>query len=236
MLENPLDSQRLQEIYSRTAAFYDQVVAEHQAAAKLIAIELLDRQPGERFLEVAVGTAWAFERALDASGVAGAIGLEVAPGMLEVARDRLQTRFGKAPDLLLGDSARLPFRDGVIDCLLCTYTLECMPAGLIAETLTEIRRVLKPDGRLVLADLTDGEEEDAAMTDEWKQGFERDPEFFGGARPVQLRPLLAAAGLEVMQREYSGHGASWPSEIVLARASRLEASKRKGGSPPNRPG
>ena len=34
MLDNPLDSARLQEIYSRTAAFYDQVVAEHGLAGR----------------------------------------------------------------------------------------------------------------------------------------------------------------------------------------------------------
>ena len=140
MLHNPLDSLRLQEIYSRTAAFYDQVVAEHQAAAKLIAIELLDRRPGERFLEVASAPAGPSSTCLQ-SGVENAVGLEVAPGMLEVARDRLGLH---KPALLLGDSARLPFRDASFDCLLCTYTLECMPAALINATLAEMRRVLQP--------------------------------------------------------------------------------------------
>lgn len=216
MLENPLDSARLQEIYSRTAAFYDQVVAEHQAAAKLIALELIGRRPGEAFLEVAIGTGWAFTRALQATGPQQAWGMEVAAGMLDVARDRLARDLPQMPALLLGDSGRLPFRDASFDCLLCTYTLECMPADLIDATLDEMRRVLKPDGRLVLADLTDGEDEDAAMTEEWKAGFSRDPEFFGGARPVRLRALVEARGYRVVDRRYSGHGASWPSEIVLA--------------------
>ena len=211
-IPNALDSARLQEIYSRTAAFYDQVVAEHQAAAKLIAIEMLRRRPGERFLEIALGTGWAFERLIAATGSEGAYGLEVAPGMLEVARARL----GRGPALLLGDGARLPFRDACIDRLLCTYTLECMAPHLIEATLTEMCRVLAPTGSLVLADLTDGEGEDAVITDEWKAGFARDPEFYGGARPLRLAPLVQTAGLRVVERRYSGHGASWPSEIILA--------------------
>lgn len=217
MLENPLNSARLQEIYSRTAAFYDQVAAEHQAAAKLIALELMNRRPGEAFLEVAVGTGWAFTRALQATGPERAWGIEVAPGMLEVARDRLAADLARMPALLLGDSARLPFCDAAFDCLLCTYTLECMPASLIDASLHQMKRVLKAGGRLVLADLTDGEEDDAAMTEEWKAGFSRDPEFFGGARPVRLRALVEACGFSVVERRYSGHGASWPSEIVVAR-------------------
>jgi ubiquinone/menaquinone biosynthesis C-methylase UbiE len=217
MLDNPLDSARLSEIYSRTAAFYDQVVAEHQAAAKLSAIQLLAREPGERFLEVAIGTGWAFTRALQSAGVEGAYGLEVAPGMLEVARDRLSEDLRRLPALLMGDSSRLPFRDASLNCLLCTYTLECMPVELIDATLLEMRRVLKVEGRLVIADLTEGEGDDAAMTDEWKAGYQRDPEFYGGARPLRLTPLLEAAGLSVVERRYSGHGAGWPSEIVLAK-------------------
>jgi ubiquinone/menaquinone biosynthesis C-methylase UbiE len=217
MLENPLDSERLQEIYSRTAAFYDQVVAEHQAAAKILAIELLDRKPGERFLEIAIGTGWAFTRVLQSSGVDNAVGIEVAPGMLEVARDRLSVDLPRLPELLLADSGRLPFRDASFDCLLCTYTLECMPGMLIDQTLTEMKRVLGQSGRLVLADLTEGESEDAAMTDEWKAGFTRDPEFFGGARPIRLKPLLEAHKLEVAERRYSGHGTGWPSEIILGK-------------------
>lgn len=215
MTENPLDSLRLQEIYSRTAAFYDQVVAEHQAAAKLIAIEMLGRRRGERFLEVAIGTGWAFARLLAGSGSDAAVGLEVAPGMLDVARGRL-TEGGFEPALLLADSARMPFRHAAFDCLLCTYTLECMSPELASAALTEMRRVLRPGGRAVIADLTDGEEEDAEMTEEWKAGFDRDPEFYGGARPIRLAPLLEAAGFSISERRYSGHGDGWPSEIVMA--------------------
>lgn len=216
MLENPLDSQRLQEIYSRTAAFYDQVVAEHQAAAKLEAIEMLARSAGQPFLEVAMGTAWAFSRVLESSGIEGAVGVEIAPGMLEVAQEQLQARLTGMPTLALADSARLPFRDDAFDCVLCTYTLECMPEGLIDATVAEMYRVLRAGGAVVVADLTEGEGDDSAMTDEWKAGFQRDPEFFGGARPIRLVPLLEKAGFKIEERRYSGHGQSWPSEIVRA--------------------
>ena len=216
MLENNLDAGRLQLIYDRTAAFYDEVVAEHQAAAKEIALELLDRRAGERFLELAFGTGWAFARVIETSGVEGAYGLDLAPGMVEVTRRRLSAESGMLPALLLGDCSRLPFAEGVFDCLLCTYTLECLPAGLITATVQEMQRVLHRGGRAVIAGLTEGEGDDAAFTEEWKRGYTRDPEFFGGARPLRLVRLLAAAGFEVNERAYSGHGAGWPSEVVRA--------------------
>ena len=60
-LESPIDIPRIARIYDQTAAFYDDVVAAQQAGPKLMALEVLARQRGERVLEVGVGTAWAFE-------------------------------------------------------------------------------------------------------------------------------------------------------------------------------
>lgn len=136
--------------------------------------------------------------------------------MIEVARERLRAEGAGQPDLSLGDLRSLPFADQTFDCLLCTYTLEVMPQAAINQALTEMGRVLRPGGRLVVADLTEGEGEDAAMIDDWKQRYARDPEFFGGARALRLLPLLDAGGFEPAERRYSGHGAGWPSEVVRA--------------------
>jgi len=208
---------RLAEIYSRTAAFYDQVVAEHQARAKEVAVEMLAWRPDERLLELGAGTGWLLECLAGRSPPLRVVGLDVAEGMIEVARQRFQESGPQAPQLVLGDAARLPFRDASFDCLVCTYTLEVLPDEAVPRILDELRRVLRPAGRLVIADLTDGEGEDAAFTDDWKRRYAADPEYFGGARPLILPPLLESAGLSVSERRYSGHGAGWPSEVVLAR-------------------
>ena len=207
---------RLGEIYSRTAAFYDGVVLEHQRRAKLTAIELLARRPRERFLEAGVGTGWAFERIVAASGTEDAAGLDVSEGMLEVAAQRLAAAgLGKA-ELLLGSLTDLPFRAGTFDCLLCTYTLDVMPSMLLPDAARELYRVLRPGGRLDTVNLTPGEGDDAAFTVDWLQRFERDPEYFGGARPLVIAPLLVASGFAVVERHYSGRDAGWPAEIALA--------------------
>ena len=48
--------------------------------------------------------------------------------------------------LLDGVGERLPFEDRSFDCIVCTYTL--CTVGDVGKTLSELRRVLKPDGRL----------------------------------------------------------------------------------------
>jgi demethylmenaquinone methyltransferase/2-methoxy-6-polyprenyl-1,4-benzoquinol methylase len=211
-LPNPLDVARLGEIYSRTAAFYDGVVAGRQASAKLAALDLLDRTPGERFLEVGTGTAWALERLIARSGVEDAYASDVATGMLDVARQRLAGD-GGGP-LLLADGRALPFAEAGFDCLLNTYTFEVLPAGDIAAVIDECLRVLRPGGRIAVVNLTDGEGADAAMTEDWKRRYADDPEFFGGARPLHLQPMLEAHGFERVTRRYVGP--DWPSEVLLA--------------------
>jgi ubiquinone/menaquinone biosynthesis C-methylase UbiE len=211
-LPNPLNVPRLGEIYSRTAAFYDGIVAEHQAPAKLAAIDLLDRQPGERFLEVGVGTAWTFQRVTAASGLAGAAAVDVAEGMLAVARQRLDA---PACPLLLADARALPFPDAAFDCLLVTYTFEVLPESDIGPAIDECRRVLRPGGRLVAVNLTEGGGPDAAIIEDWKRRYANDPEFFGGARPRLRQPRRAAHGVAPVTRRSVGPG--WPSEVLLAR-------------------
>jgi ubiquinone/menaquinone biosynthesis C-methylase UbiE len=219
-LANPLTVTRLSEIYSRTAAFYDGLVAEKQAPAKLAAIEILARRRHERFVEIGAGTGWAFQRIIQASGPEHAYASDVASGMLDVASDALSDSAvgqGIYASLILADGRSLPFTDASIDCLLNTYTFEVMAEPDIAAMLDDMLRVLVPGGRAVivnLTDATDGGAEDEAMILDWKSRYALDPEFFGGARPLQLSEMLLARGFEPVTRRYVGP--DWPSEVLLA--------------------
>ena len=216
-LHNPLEVARVGEIYSRTAAFYDEIVAARQAPAKLRAIELLARQPGEVFVEVGAGTAWAFARIVAASGPEHTFALDVASGMLDVARDALDQHGLTAASLLQGDGRHLPFPDASISCLLNSYTFEVLAEADIRLVLVETMRILRPGGRAVIVNLTDatnGGSEDEAMIADWKARYEADPEFFGGARPLQLESMLRAQGFDPVTRYYVGP--DWPSEVLLA--------------------
>jgi demethylmenaquinone methyltransferase/2-methoxy-6-polyprenyl-1,4-benzoquinol methylase len=210
-LPSPIGIPRIARIYDQTAAFYDNVVAVQQSGPKLVALEVLARRRRECVLEVGVGTAWAFEKLIEASGSDGAVGVDVALGMLEVARDRVSNA-----TLMLADALRLPFADATFDCLLSSYTLEVLPDAAMLPALREFHRVLRAGGRLVLCNLTDGEgEADAEMTEDWRRRFVADPEAFGGARPLHAASMLAEAGFVEVARRYVGP--EWPSEVLSAR-------------------
>jgi SAM-dependent methyltransferase len=72
-------------------------------------------------------------------------GVEINPSALEAAR-------ANAPwaELHHAGGEALPFADGRFDCVTCVEVLEHIPDGLRGPALAEMRRVLRPGGRLVL--------------------------------------------------------------------------------------
>jgi ubiquinone/menaquinone biosynthesis C-methylase UbiE len=99
-----------------------------------------------RVLEVAVGTG----RNLDYYPPGLSItGVELSPAMLAIAK-QYAADLGRDVDLRQADAQALPFDDDSFDTVVCTLSLCTIPdpAGAIAE----MRRVLRPGGRLLLLD------------------------------------------------------------------------------------
>ena len=88
--------------------------------------------------------------ALLASSVAKVIGVDHDEGMLAAAHDRL--RMHDNVTLRHGELTALPIEDQSIDCALLMLVLHHVED--IDLTLREVHRVLKPQGRLVILDMT----------------------------------------------------------------------------------
>lgn len=214
-LDVPVSVPAIQRFYSEMAPAYDGYTEQFEAAAKARGVELLARQPGERYLEVATGGGANFARVVASSGIDGAVGVDLSPGMIEVARGVLAEAGLHAP-LLLGDARQLPLASESVDCLLNSYMLDLIPNDEIPTVLGEFHRVLRPGGRLVLVNLTEGEGGDEAFSADWKRRYREDPVQLGACRPVVVTPLLPQLGFEVQRRDYVGGEGRWPAEVVLA--------------------
>lgn len=97
-----------------------------------------------RVLELAHGTA---NLQLDLAGTGWtSVGLDLSPAMGRIARQKLG-KAGIAARLVRGSAMALPFAAGEF-----TYVVSTFPTEFIiqAETISEIHRVLKPGGRLVV--------------------------------------------------------------------------------------
>ena len=217
MLDQPATRREVHGFYAGAATVYDDLTMEHEAKPKALALELLDRKPGERYLEVAVGTGLSFAAVVEQSGVGAAFGVDMTIDMIGVSRGRLAEQGVALAPFSLADARSLPFPDESFDCLFNSYMLDLIPTPEIPTVLAEFFRVLRPGGRLVLVNLTEGEGDDIAFSTGWKENFVKDPVSLGACRPVVVGPLMASSGFTDAERTYTGHGESWPSEIIVAR-------------------
>jgi SAM-dependent methyltransferase len=118
------------------------------AAVNDIALELLAARPGERICEIGFGPGRTLARL--AAADAQVIGVDVSPDMVAVATRRNAAAVAAGHVRVVeGDGTALPVDADTLDGALSVHSVYFWPDP--AAVLTEIRRALRPGGRLVLA-------------------------------------------------------------------------------------
>lgn len=138
---------RLREVWNEDAAGYDKKIGwfERRVFGDDNRAWACSRAEGE-VLEVAIGTGLNLPIYPQHVHVTG---IELSPGMLEIAQQRARD-LGREFDLRVGDAHDLPFEDATFDSVVCTFSLCNIPD--VDRAVGEMKRVLKPGGRLLLVD------------------------------------------------------------------------------------
>jgi demethylmenaquinone methyltransferase/2-methoxy-6-polyprenyl-1,4-benzoquinol methylase/phosphoethanolamine N-methyltransferase len=142
----------------RWARFYDVVTGVltlgREGAYRRLTIEAAAIAPGERVLDVGCGTGTLSLLAKQAAGDSGSVvGIDGSPEMIAVAREKA-AKANAQVEFKVALIEQIPFGDQEFDVVLSSFMLHHLPDDVKLAGFAEIRRVLKPDGRLVAVDLS----------------------------------------------------------------------------------
>ncbi len=210
ILEARIDQSEVLEVYRRVAPAYDLWGKLAESKARSRCLELAAIRDGEAVLEVAVGTGLAFEEILRSNPSGRNEGVDLTEEMLRRARERAGRSGVENYRLSIGDAYGLDFPDGSFDVVINNYMFDLLPEGDFPAVLGELKRVLRPGGRLVMVNMTKGEHWYQGL---WEALYRIHPAWMGGCRGVVLLRYLESAGFEETRREFISQMA-FPSEVV----------------------
>jgi SAM-dependent methyltransferase len=153
--------------------------------------------PGTRLLDVGCGSGLTLVLATQRGAIPA--GLDISPGLLEVARDRLP-----GADLREGDLEYLPFADATFDAVTGINAFQF--AGDPRRALREAARVTCPGGRVVASLFAAPERSQGTVVHEAMNALIRSDQAadhapYSLSAPGHLEAALADAGLDI-----AGHG------------------------------
>jgi SAM-dependent methyltransferase len=172
------------------------------AAINRMTLDAVSPAPGERLLDLGFGGGTLIERALAEHPGVRVVGADPSEDMVARLAEHLAPDIASGRlELVVASAESLPLPDGALDCLTSVYTVYFWPDA--ARGLAEVRRVLRPGGRVALAVTPPGLQRAI--------GFDR--EGFSVRSGADVAALMHEAGLVDVALHDAPHG----SAIVTGR-------------------
>jgi phosphatidylethanolamine/phosphatidyl-N-methylethanolamine N-methyltransferase len=132
-------------VYEKLAKVYDLTFGPTLHPGRLVALDRMDIKPGDKILEVGVGTginAPLYPRNCHVTGI------DFSAKMLDKARERVAKKGVKNVRLHEMDAANLTFADEAFDIVYAPYVISVVSDPL--RVVGEMRRVCRPGGKIVI--------------------------------------------------------------------------------------
>ena len=121
-------------------------------------LKRLSLAENSKVLDIGCGTGWASRMVAKMVPHGEVVGLDLAEGMVKKARQLISK--DKPPDyenlsFEVADAEDIPYPNDYFDCVICVESFSWYPDP--SKAVREMGRVLKPEGRLYVADIPDGQ-------------------------------------------------------------------------------
>jgi ubiquinone/menaquinone biosynthesis C-methylase UbiE len=140
------ETERIRDLYEKEAPRYDRKMKFFDRVLFKDARSWVCSKAEGQTLEIAVGTGMNLPHYHSDVQLTG---IELSPAMLTLAKQRAAD-LGREVDFQVGDATALQFADRSFDTAVCTFALCTIPDD--AAAVAEVRRVLRPGGRFLLAE------------------------------------------------------------------------------------
>lgn len=189
------------QFYNRLSKAYDLLADKDERAAREQGLAALAVQPGQQVLEIGYGTGHSLVALARAVGPQGRVfGIDVSDGMRDVAAARVQEAgLADRVQLVAGPTPPLPYADGQFDAVSLSFTLELFPLPEIPAVLAEIKRVLRPGGKLGVVSMavTRAGERESLLEHVYKWMHLHFPHIVD-CQPIDAREAVAGAGFRLV--------------------------------------
>tara|TARA_R110002111_G_scaffold247140_3_gene310105 strand:- start:46064 stop:46726 length:663 start_codon:yes stop_codon:yes gene_type:complete len=197
---NSTDEKLTKSFYDRISHSYDLLADSNEHVAREKGLAALAITAGENVLEIGYGTGHSLVSLAQAVGETGSVyGVDISDGMKKVSEKRV-TEAGVADrvNLSVAITPPLPFEDQAFDVVSMSFTLELFPLESIPEVLQEIKRVLKPGGRLGVVSMALPKEgdKDSFLEKTYKWMHQHFPHIVD-CQPIDAAGFLKEAGFTI---------------------------------------
>jgi len=199
-------------LYDNLAAVWDVWSRMLESRARTRAVSLAAVGDGQTYLDAAAGTGLTFRDIVRRNPNGENVGIDQSEGMLSIARQRLTPLKGFHHELRKGTPFALPAQDASIDVLMSCFLFDLIPFTWMDTILTEFRRVLKSDGKLIMVHMTEAPHIFAGV---YGLIYRLAPRAVGARRGVCLSERLVHNGFHVERREYVQQ-LLFPAEVIRA--------------------
>jgi phosphatidylethanolamine/phosphatidyl-N-methylethanolamine N-methyltransferase len=140
-----IDREQTERVYSNYAGVYDRIFGRVFQASREAVVRRLQIEPGERVLEVGVGTGLCLPLYPRECRITA---IDLSQAMLDKAAERVQEQGLANVKLLRMDAGEMTFPDDAFDIVIAAYVVTAVPD--YRKLMSEMIRVSRPGGRLIM--------------------------------------------------------------------------------------